>query len=436
MSILLNDNLSVQAPKPVDANYGPYASTTAANTAISSASRYVGLTVGIGTTTVVEYWYNGGIADVNLIAKGGGGGAGVSSFNSRTGAVTLNSGDVTSALNTDPVAYATNIKGGVANQIPYQQVQDTTVFIPAPTTASTYLGWNGSGFTWGAITPTVNWATPGALGSTTPNQVFASSGNSKAIAYFGGVSGKQILSNTRFKLDTDGNGTISVFAAATNNYNTGSSFGYIAGGDTSAPSCFFGVPNNGADACAVSSNAYWDPDAGEYIYDKTTSAAMWVVANGQHIFRTASSGTAGTPISWNTPLQLVGNLIYASTFATSIKTQSGSGIGYATGAGSSETQSTSKSTAVTLDKICGKIQMAASALGATTSVSFTFNNSTIAATDVVIVNIATSATTNTYFITVDAVASGSCRIHLRNISATSRSEALVLNFAVIKAVQA
>jgi hypothetical protein len=334
---------------------------------------------------------------------------------------------------------ATNIAGGVAYQIPYQSAADTTTFIPVPTTASTYLSWDGSAFTWGTVSATVNWAVPGALGSTTPNQVFVSSGNSNAIAYFGGASGKQVLSNTFFKLDTAGNGTIRIQAAATNNYNTGSSFGYIAGGLGSEPSCFFGVPNNGADACAVSSNAYWDPDSGafgDYIYDKTNSAAMWVVANGQHVFRTALSGTAGTPISWNTPLQLVGNLIYASTFATSIKTQSGSGIGYATGAGGAQTQSTSKSTAVTLNNICGKIQMAASALGATTSVSFTFNNNTIAETDVVIVNIATSATTNTYVITVDAVASGSCRIHLRNISATSRSEALVLNFAVIKAVQA
>jgi len=374
---------------------------------------------------------------INQFPPASSGGAGVSSFNTRTGAVTLTSGDVTLALGTNPVAYATNIKGGVAYQIPYQSAADTTTFIPAPTTASTYLSWNGSAFTWGTVT--VDWAVPGALGSTTPNQVFVSSGNSNAIAYFGGASGKQVLSSTLFKLDTAGNGTIRIQAAATNNYNTGSSFGYIAGGLGSELSCFFGVPNNGADACAVSSNAYWDPDSGTfggYIYDKTASAAMWVVADGQHIFRTASSGTAGTPISWNTPLQLVNNLVYASTFATSIKTQSGSGIGYATGAGGSETQSTSKSTAVTLDKICGKIQMASSALGALTSVSFTFNNSTIAATDVVIVNIATTATTNTYNITVDAVASGSCRIQLRNISATSRSEALVLNFAVIKAVQA
>jgi hypothetical protein len=161
-------------------------------------------------------------------------------------------------------------------------------------------------------------------------------------------------------------------------------------------------------------------------------------------FSTNSSTGVGSAIAgFVTPLQLTpGGINFNVPVVTSItglsliKSSSASGgIGYATGAGSSQIQSPSKSTAVTLNNICGKIQMAASALGATTSVSFTFNNNTIAATDVVIVNIATSATTNTYVITVDAVASGSCRIHLRNISATSRSEALVLNFAVIKAVQ-
>jgi hypothetical protein len=75
MSILLNDNLAVQANKPVDAKYGPYASVAAANAAISSANRFTGLTVGIGTTTIAEYWYNGGIADGNLVVKSTGGGS-------------------------------------------------------------------------------------------------------------------------------------------------------------------------------------------------------------------------------------------------------------------------------------------------------------------------------------------------------------------------
>jgi len=70
MSITLNDNLSVQAPKPADARYGPYADTATANAATANAgNRYIGLTVGIGTTNTTEYWYNGGIADSNLVVK-------------------------------------------------------------------------------------------------------------------------------------------------------------------------------------------------------------------------------------------------------------------------------------------------------------------------------------------------------------------------------
>jgi len=41
---------------------------------------------------------------------------------------------------------ATNIAGGTATQIPYQSAAGTTTFITAPTTASTYLGYDGSGY--------------------------------------------------------------------------------------------------------------------------------------------------------------------------------------------------------------------------------------------------------------------------------------------------
>ena len=49
---------------------------------------------------------------------------------------------------TGTAATATNIAGGTATQIPYQTSAGSTSFIPAPTTATTYLMWNGSGYTW------------------------------------------------------------------------------------------------------------------------------------------------------------------------------------------------------------------------------------------------------------------------------------------------
>jgi len=45
---------------------------------------------------------------------------------------------------------ATNIIGGVANQIAYQTGVSTTGFITAPSSANTFLSWTGSGFTWTA----------------------------------------------------------------------------------------------------------------------------------------------------------------------------------------------------------------------------------------------------------------------------------------------
>lgn len=111
-------------------------------------------------------------------------------------------------------------------------------------------------------------------------------------------------------------------------------------------------------------------------------------------------------------------------------------FGYATGAGGTVAQATSKSTGVTLNKVSGQITMNAASLAAATSVSFTLTNSQIAATDVVNVSIASGATVDAYTVTVTATAAGSCRIQLRNESGGALAEAVVLNFVVIKGVSA
>ena len=109
-------------------------------------------------------------------------------------------------------------------------------------------------------------------------------------------------------------------------------------------------------------------------------------------------------------------------------------FGYAAGAGGSVTQLTSKSTGVTLNKLSGKITMHGAALAAAAEVAFTLTNSFIEATDVVVVNIQSVGTAGAYFVCVGAVSAGSCSITLGNCSAGSLSQAVVLNFAVIKAV--
>jgi hypothetical protein len=113
---------------------------------------------------------------------------------------------------------------------------------------------------------------------------------------------------------------------------------------------------------------------------------------------------------------------------------------YVDGSGGTVTQLTSKSTGVTINAVCGQITTTADSLASNTSVSFTMTNDTIAATDIVMVNAASvggvAPTANTYSVTCDAVLAGSCRIQIRNISGSAAAQALVLNFAVIKAVNA
>lgn len=98
----------------------------------------------------------------------------------------------------------------------------------------------------------------------------------------------------------------------------------------------------------------------------------------------------------------------------------------------SVTQLTSKATAVILNANKGQITMNSAALAAGAEVSFTLNNSFISATDVVIVNIQSVGTVNSYSATVSAVSAGSCAITLSNLSTASLSQALVLNFLIIK----
>ena len=110
-------------------------------------------------------------------------------------------------------------------------------------------------------------------------------------------------------------------------------------------------------------------------------------------------------------------------------------LGYTTGSGGTVTQATNKTTAVTLNKINGEIVMNAAALADDATAAFTLTNSTIAATDVVIVNVASGvAVAGSYQVTVGAVAAGSCSISVLNVSGGSRTDTIKLNFAVIKAV--
>jgi len=110
-------------------------------------------------------------------------------------------------------------------------------------------------------------------------------------------------------------------------------------------------------------------------------------------------------------------------------------FGYGTGAGGTVTQATSKATAVTLNTRCGQITLNAAALASDTTVSFTLTNSSIAAGDVLILNHISGGTPGSYLLNARSAA-GSATVDVRNITAGSLSEAIVIAFAVIKATTA
>jgi hypothetical protein len=152
-----------------------------------------------------------------------------------------------------------------------------------------------------------------------------------------------------------------------------------------------------------------------------------------------ASGAGNTPLDLTSGALTCGALTAGAATATSLASTGAvtsssptAGIGYATGAGGTVTQGTNRTTAVTIDKICGSITLF-SAAGSTSWQSFTVNNSTVAIGDSVIV--CQRSGTDLYELHVTAVAAGSFRISFRTTAGTT-TEQPVINFAVIKAVAA
>jgi len=117
----------------------------------------------------------------------------------------------------------------------------------------------------------------------------------------------------------------------------------------------------------------------------------------------------------------------------SLGTGANSGIGYGTGAGSTVLQTGTRDSGVTINAICGQITLV-NVLSVVGYNNIIVTNSTVAATDVVIVNFGSGATSNRYNLCVTQVSAGSFRIQIQNIQAIT--EQPIINFAVIKGVTA
>ena len=177
------------------------------------------------------------------------------------------------------------------------------------------------------------------------------------------------------------------------------------------------------------------PSAGDLYLDNQKPAVGYgydiIYRTGRsHIFQCSTASDLSATVQDVATVNTVGLTVIGKI----VSKEALSGIGYATGAGGTVTQATSKSTGVTLNKVSGQITMNSASLATGASVSFTLTNSAITATDMVMTSIASGATADSYHVSVTATSAGSCRIQIRNFSAGALGEALVLNFAVIKAV--
>lgn len=117
----------------------------------------------------------------------------------------------------------------------------------------------------------------------------------------------------------------------------------------------------------------------------------------------------------------------------------GGGIGYATGAGGAVTQATNRTTGVTLSKLTGQITTNNASLAAEAAAEFTVTNTTVAIGDVVVVAIQSGTNGGNTDVYVSTVAAGSFKIKVANNNAaggTAETGAIIINFAVIKAVAA
>ena len=99
--------------------------------------------------------------------------------------------------------------------------------------------------------------------------------------------------------------------------------------------------------------------------------------------------------------------------------------------GGTVTQSTNKTTGVTLNAASGQITMNGASLDGGAEATFTVTNSEISSTDVVVVNHSSAGTAGSYLVQANSIAAGSFAITVANVGSTA-SEAIVLSFVALK----
>lgn len=181
------------------------------------------------------------------------------------------------------------------------------------------------------------------------------------------------------------------------------------------------IYSNGSQV-SLASNAYND---GSWKYKANGTAGLFTNTGGSFTWYTGANNASGAGAAYSYLTSM--NLDASGNLTVNMGT-----LGYGTGAGGTVTQATSRTTGVTINKPCGAITLV-SAAGSASWQSFTVTNSTVAATDTIMV--CQKSGTDLYQIDVTAVAAGSFRISFATTGGTT-TEQPIFNFSVLKGVTA
>lgn len=169
-----------------------------------------------------------------------------------------------------------------------------------------------------------------------------------------------------------------------------------------------------------------------YIYGDSGDPRFSIFHDGEMRWSTGAAGTYDTRLRRTAAAEL--SLTGALITSDEVRSTSGTDpLGYNVGAGGVAAQGPVKTSGVTLNKTTGLIAMSGiGAINAGAEVSFTVTDSSVAATDVIIVNHSSGGTAGAYCVAVTAVAANSFQITVSNWSAGNLTEAPIISFAVIK----
>jgi hypothetical protein len=330
----------------------------------------------------------------------------VSSFNSRTGAVTLTSGDVTGAL----------------------------TFTPANKAGDTFTGlvsFNNNGYIRTDAANTMRFQC-GTSGYEFRNS--ANSGNLMSLTTTGALlplTASVNFFSTQLGIGTPDSSGLQVYTAD----NDALRLGHRAAGGTFTERCR--VDSAGNLLVGTTTATYSVTGRGLVEINGSSDAVLALKRGGSakaYIQATTDDGlvfvnAAAGYVAFNTNgaekarIDLSGNLVVTG----------GGALGYGTGSGGTVTQLTSKSTAVTLNKPSGRITLNNASLAANTAVTFAFNNSLMTVNDVMVLNLAGgNAGYATYRVMVDSISAGTVFVTVVNTTGGALAEALVINFAIIK----